>query len=133
MKRTSTNNYKAAVYAYLIDCMNDDGAQGMTPAQKVAWIAERVRSEMPHVLKSRSLAAACIEWLQGLGMAIDYTYTDILEAAGRLHGEDPAVWTNRQTATIQDQWFAHMGYKLAELIAYVEAGKVALLPVAVPA
>lgn len=126
MKRTNTNDYKAAVYAYLIDCMNDDEAQGMTPAQKVAWIAQRVRSEMSHVVKSHNLTTACIEWLQGLGMAIDYTYADTVAVAERLHGCKLTDW---QRVTVEEQWFHHMGYKLAELIAYVEAGRTKLLPV----
>lgn len=130
MKRTNTNDYRAAVYAYLIDCMNDAEAENMTPADKVRWIAQRVRSEMSHVVARQGLQAACTEWLQGLGMAIDYTHTDTVKVAERLHG---CTFTDKERETIEQGWFAHMGYKLAELIAYVEAGKVALLPVAVPA
>lgn len=125
MKRTNTNDYKRAVYAYLIDCMNDDEAADMTPAQKVAWIAQRVRSEMSHVVKSHGLATACVEWLQGLGMAIDYTYTDTVAVAERLHGCKLTDW---QRVTVESEWFTHMGYKLAELIRYTDAGKADLLP-----
>lgn len=125
MKRTNTNDYKRAVYAYLIDCMNDNEAADMTPAQKVAWIAQRVRSEMSHVVTRQGLQAACTEWLQGLGMAIDYTYSDTVKVAERLHG---CTFTDKERESIEQGFFAHMGYKLAELIRYTEAGKVDLLP-----
>jgi len=115
MKRTNTNEFRRACYAYLIACIQDDGTEAMTAAQKVVYIDHRVRRELSHVVDRQGFTQACRDFLAGLGIAIDYMNSDTVAAAGRMHGEDPATWTAKQRDTVEQGWFEFMGYQLAEM------------------
>ena len=112
MKRTNTNTFKAAAYRYLIDCIQDDEAQGMTDRQKVKHINHRVRSELSHVVERQGFTAACVDMLQGLGIGIDYTWPDIVKAAEKMHG---CKLSEKEQETVNEGWFKFMGYQLATL------------------
>lgn len=128
MKRTNTNEFKAACYRYLIDCMNDDEAASMSDAQKVKHINRRVRAELPHVVERGGFTKACEDWLSGLGMGIDYTNTDIIGAAYAMHGDKPGSWSDKVEERVIDNWFHFMGCKLAELCRRVVIEEKAPIP-----
>ncbi len=112
MKRTNTNTFKAVAYRYLIDCIQDDEAQGMTDRQKVKHINHRVRSELSHVVERQGFTQACRDFLSGLGIGIDFTYPAIVEAAEKMHG---CKLTEQEADNVNDKWFDFMGYQLATL------------------
>jgi len=114
---TGSKAFEANVRAYLIGCMQDDEAEGMTSEAKASRIVERIRSEVGY-LEAREGKVAMVEhWLSGLGMAIDYTYREILTAAATMHGlKHMDEIPEGKRDQIVNNWFRFMAVKAVKVL-----------------
>ncbi len=73
MRRTNSKEVKAAVKSYLA------GVAQSEELGTIKGIKDKFISEYGWEVSRLGECKACIEWLQGLGVGVEYTYHDIIK------------------------------------------------------
>lgn len=83
MRRTNSKEVKAAVKSYLA------GVAQSEELSTIKDIKDKFISEYGWAIERLGERNACIEWLRGLGVGVDYSYYDIIQLM--------AEWLNEST------------------------------------
>ena len=114
MKNTNTKEFKDALKAYLIDAIEskaEDYAVDLECVNPFAWIISIAKDEVPHEFKRRGEQGGLAEWPSGLGLSIDYTYSDIIAVSERLHG---CTLTEKEQNMVCERWFSFIAAKILQ-------------------
>ena len=69
MRRTNNKEVKAAIRKYLLEC------EEIT----IVEMKERFFKEYGHEIRRRGELNACMDWLRGLAISVDFYYCDIVK------------------------------------------------------
>ena len=73
MRRTNSKEVKAAVRKYLLEVAQSEEMESITE------LKEKFMNEYGWAIARLGQYNACIEWLRGLAINVDYTYYDIIQ------------------------------------------------------
>ena len=73
MRRTNSKEVKAAVRKYLLDVAQSE------EMESIADLKEKFMNEYGWAIARLGQYNACIEWLRGLAINVEYTYYDIIQ------------------------------------------------------
>ena len=112
MKNTSTNEFKAALKAYLEPIIQDkaEGYETTIEGNPYQWIIDTAKGEVPHEFRAGDQAGLTY-WLSGLGMNIDYTYCGMIKVAESLHD---CKLTEKQADKVCAKWFEFIAVKILQ-------------------
>lgn len=113
MKNTNSKEYKATVREYLTPIVIDklEACSLPTEGNIFKTVIDCARSEVGHEFARHGEQGGLKEWLQGLGMGIDYMNYRILELAAEWHG--CAIPEHKKDAII-DGWWMHIAHKMIQ-------------------
>lgn len=97
MRKTNSKEVKAAVRKYLLEC----------DEITIVEMKEKFYNEYSHEIKRRGELNACIEWLKGLAISVDFYYCDIIKLL--------ALWLD-DTEENQEKWLDKKGDDLYWLL-----------------
>lgn len=117
LKRTNTREFRGMVFAYLADADSSFEETGMTDTMtnraKHMW--NRFNSEYNYPenqIRIPSLQLRVAEWLSGLALSVDFTYSDIIATAE--HWRESTL-TDEQAERICEQWFKFLAMSLLQM------------------
>ena len=76
--------YKKNYKAYILECISTEDDlinKDLSDDEKINYLFDRFESEYGWAIPREGKRSAMTEWLQGLAIAIPYTYSDIIELA----------------------------------------------------
>lgn len=73
MRRTNSKEVKAAVRKYLLDVAESE------ELATIKDLKDKFLNEYGWAIARLGERSACIEWLRGLGVGVDYSYYDIIQ------------------------------------------------------
>ena len=113
MTNTNSKEYKDALKAYLLPIVQERAADmGQTiTGNPYAWVLDVARGAVGYEFERHSEQAGMCHWLQGLGMGVDYTNTDIAKLAEEWHG---CTLTDKEVEKVVENWFTHIAWKIIQ-------------------
>lgn len=113
MKNTNSKEYKTTVREYLTPIVIEalEAREKSTEGNIFKSVVDCARSELPHEFARHGQQGGLAQWLQGLGMGIDYMNYRIIELAEEWHG--CAIPENKKDAII-DGWWNHIAFKMIQ-------------------
>lgn len=114
MKNTNSKEYKDQVREYLKEIIADKAEgygislDGLNP---FAWVVDIAKVEIPHEFQRKGDQGGLTEWLQGLGMNIDFYNHDIITLAEKWHD---CKLTDKQADMVIENWFSHIALKILQ-------------------
>lgn len=97
MRKTNSKEVKAAVKKYLVEVAQSE------ELSTIKDIREKFISEYGWAIARLGEHNACVEWLRGLGVGIDYSYYNIIQLV--------AEWLDESTEEAE-KWLDKRGYSL---------------------
>ena len=112
MKNTNSKEYKDAQKAYLLPIIQERAANmGQTiTGNPYAWVLDVAKSESGHDFRKGD-QTGMTNWLQGLGMGIDFYNADIIRVCEQLHG---CTLAYSQAGKCVENWFSHIAFKIIQ-------------------
>ena len=89
MRRTNSKEVKAAVKNYLVEVAQSE------ELNTIKDIKEKFISEYGWAIARLGERNACIEWLRGLGVGVDYSYYDIIQLMAE-STEEAEKWLDKR-------------------------------------
>lgn len=115
MKNTNTSAFRAIVYRYLLDSIDSEECPATTDKGRAEYIFRRFQSEYNHpdnIKRIPNTQARVAEWLSGLALNVEYTYSDIIKRAETWH---ECKLTDKEADCVIDYWFTFLALKLIQL------------------
>ena len=87
MKHTNTKEFKAKIAAYLAPIIEDRAADydQKTGGKPFNWALNMAKIEVPHEFQRKGEQGGLEYWLSGLGLSVEYLYSDIIALAEKWH------------------------------------------------
>ena len=113
MKNTNSKEYKATVREYLTPIVIEalEGREKSTEGNIFKSIIDCARSEEPHEFSRHGQQGGLAQWLQGLGMGIDFYNGEIIRVCESLHD---CKLSDKEAEKCVENWFNHIAFKILQ-------------------
>ena len=113
MKNTNSKEYKEKVKAYLLPIIEEKAEDyGQSNNKPFNWMIQTAKNEIGHEFERHGLQGGLTEYLAGLGLNIDFYYSDILKRAADWH--EVEKFTEKEEDKICRDWFKHIAFKIIQ-------------------